>query len=88
MTKANREGIELTNEEAHKWIATINNIFPSIQTTIQQIGNQTRAENKITTISGTKIGLEDLPQQNTAIWNAVTRTSSNELVNFVDTLFY
>lgn len=80
--KAHVEGLELSETEAVTWIENIDQLFPSIRTSIKQIGSQVRQENEITTISGRKYPLTDISQQNqnTSIWNAITRISSNELV--------
>ena len=59
--KAIKEGIDLTLEEANLWIAKVNSIFPSLITAIQQIGEQFRKENTITTLVGTQLPLKEIP---------------------------
>jgi hypothetical protein len=81
--KANKVGIKLSMTEASRWVSFVNELFPSMATVTRQLCDSTCKENKITTLAGTILPFE-VPHQNqtTAIWNAVSQTSTNELVCF------
>jgi hypothetical protein len=78
MQKSSKEGIALSEAEATKWIEAVNRLFPGITEATRQFGGEVRSSNKFKTLAGTQLPLAG-SQQNTSIWNELTRTSSNEL---------
>ena len=74
------EGIHLDVKEVFQWKQAVSDLFPSVEQAIEQICEQARTENQITTLTGTQIQLDLETNQNATIWNTLTQSCTNELV--------